>query len=468
MDYLERAAAVIPSGRQLRWHELEFYAFIHFGMNTFTDSEWGTGEESPQLFNPRDLDANQWVSSLKQAGIKAVILTCKHHDGFCLWPSEYTEHSVKNSPWRGGKGDVVREVSEACKRGGLSFGVYLSPWDRHEPTYGQGDGYNRFFLNQLRELLTNYGEIFCVWFDGACGEGKNGKKQNYAWEDYYALIRELQPNAVINVSGPDVRWCGNEAGHCRAAEWNVVPATLCDCEKVAERSQQQDDSSFSKRYSSTDEDLGSRKVIEQAGELIWYPAEVDVSIRPGWFYHKKQDRQVKSLKKLMNIYYSSVGANASLLLNVPPDKRGLIAAADTRRLGQIGRKLAERFKNSVTVSGVTASSSLEGCEPENILCEKGFWRSADNTEAETITLKLQGEHKIHTVVLRENLATGQQIESFEVYCERRGKQKAVYAGTVVGSRRICIFKKTWADSVTVKITGTRCFATLKQVSIYGE
>ena len=229
-EQIRYAASITPSPRQLAWQQLEFYAFTHFGMNTFTNREWGDGTEDPALFNPDALDADQWVAAVKSAGMKALILTCKHHDGFCLWPSAYTEHSVKNSPWKNGQGDVVREVSDACRRGGIKFGVYLSPWDRHDARYGQGKPYDDYFVSQLTELATNYGDIFCFWFDGACGEGKNGKKQIYDWERYYAVLRKLQPNAVLNVCGPDVRWCGNEAGHCRKAEWSVVPAELRDAE----------------------------------------------------------------------------------------------------------------------------------------------------------------------------------------------------------------------------------------------
>jgi len=227
-EYIKKAVRVRPSMRQLAWQEMEFYAFIHFGMNTFTDREWGLGNESPELFNPTEFNAAQWVEACVSAGMKGLILTCKHHDGFCLWPSKFTEHSVKNSPWKDGKGDVVKEVSDACRKAGIKFGIYLSPWDRHEKTYGDSEKYNIFFMNQLRELLTSYGEIFCVWLDGACGEGPNGRKQVYDWEGYYRLIRELQPNAVISVCGPDVRWCGNESGHCRKSEWSVVPAELLD------------------------------------------------------------------------------------------------------------------------------------------------------------------------------------------------------------------------------------------------
>ncbi|MFR3225861.1 MAG: alpha-L-fucosidase, partial [Blautia massiliensis (ex Durand et al. 2017)] len=227
-DAVRRAASVTPSPRQLRWQELEFYGFIHFGMNTFTGREWGDGTASPALFDPQDLDPDQWAQAAAAAGMRGLILTCKHHDGFCLWPSRYTDYTVAASPWQGGKGDVVRQTAEACRRAGIRFGVYLSPWDRHEATYGSGEAYNRFYLNQLTELLTGYGELFCVWLDGACGEGPDGRVQHYDWQGWYDAVRRCQPGAVICVSGPDVRWCGNEAGHTRPAEWSVVPAALQD------------------------------------------------------------------------------------------------------------------------------------------------------------------------------------------------------------------------------------------------
>ena len=225
-ERLREAAAVAPSPRQLAWQQMEFYGFIHFGMNTFTGREWGDGTASPALFDPACLDAGQWARALKSAGMRGMILTCKHHDGFCLWPSAHTGYSVKYAPWKGGRGDVVREAADACRRAGLKFGVYLSPWDRHDPRYGSGKPYDDYYVAQLTELLTGYGELFCVWLDGACGEGPNGRRQAYDWARYYETIRALQPGAVISVCGPDVRWCGNEAGHCRPSEWSVVPAAL--------------------------------------------------------------------------------------------------------------------------------------------------------------------------------------------------------------------------------------------------
>ena len=288
-DYIKRAAAVVPSERQLKWHELEFYAFIHFGMNTFTNSEWGNGNDDPVLFNPEKLNADQWAAAVRAAGMKAIILTCKHHDGFCLWPSAYTDYSVKSSKWRDGQGDVVRECAEACKKFGLKFGIYLSPWDRHEPSYGTGEEYNNYFKKQLRELLTNYGDIFCVWFDGACGEGKNGRKQEYDWQGYYELIRECQPEAVISVTGPDVRWCGNEAGVARHAEWSVIPSELCFYSDVQTGpGPMAEEGSLSYLYN-TEQELGTMPNILYSKGLTFTPAEINMSIRPGWFWHKNEE-----------------------------------------------------------------------------------------------------------------------------------------------------------------------------------
>ena len=325
-EVLRRAAHVRPSPQQLAWQKLEFTCFVHFGVNGFTDREWGTGKEDPKIFNPTEFDARQWVSACKAAGMKLLILTAKHHDGFCLWPSKYTEHSVKNSPWKNGRGDIVRETADACREAGLQFSVYLSPWDRHEKTYGS-EAYNDYYKNQLRELLTNYGPITEVWWDGACGEGPNGKRQVYDWDGYIALVRQLQPKAVIFGMRPDVRWVGNEDGLARQSEWSVLPAAG--------------------RGDRRGKDLGNRKYLVGAEQLVWYPAECDVSIRPGWFYHAKQDDKVKSLAHMLDIYYRSVGRNSVLLLNIPPDRRGRFHENDVARLKELRAVLDETFVRQI-------------------------------------------------------------------------------------------------------------------------
>ena len=269
---VSKASRVVPSPNQLDWQAREFIAFAHFGMNTFTDREWGDGKESPALFNPIDFDARQWVQAFKAAGMKLLILTAKHHDGFCLWPTATTTHSVKSSPWKNGKGDVVAEVARACREAGLAFGVYVSPWDRHEPSYGDSPSYNELFRAQLRELLTGYGEIAEVWFDGANGEGPNGKRQVYDWPSYYRVVREHQPGAVIFGMAPDVRWVGTESGYGRETEWSVVPLKLREGAALRAEAPHPLDDAFVPG-DLTAPDLGSRDAIRSAAVLAWYPAE---------------------------------------------------------------------------------------------------------------------------------------------------------------------------------------------------
>ena len=465
MDRIHEAISVVPSPRQLAWQQMEFYAFAHFGMNTFTGREWGDGTASPELFNPTDSDPAQWVRAVKSAGMAGLLLTCKHHDGFCLWPSAYTDYSVKASPWKDGKGDMVAMVADACHRGGIKFGVYLSPWDRHEASYGTGEAYNTFYKNQLRELAENYGEIFCFWFDGACGEGKNGKKQEYDWEGYYRIIRDTQPNAVINVCGPDVRWCGNEAGACRASEWSVVPAGLRSAERTAAHSQQADDGEFSRRVSSTDEDLGSRAAIADAGELVWYPAEVDTSIRKGWFYHPEEDSQLRTLEELETIYDQSVGGNACLLLNIPPDTRGLFADPDVELLARLGQRLRSRFAQDLTAGAALSANcqqpshpAVEALHPD----ETRYWQAPEGREQAVLQLKFDRPVSFSQVVLGEYLPASQRIEAFEL----RANRQKLAQGTVVGHKRICRFAPVNAEALEIRITQSRVCATLRRISVY--
>lgn len=464
----ELAAEIVPSKRQLEWQKLEMYAFCHFGTNTFTNKEWGDGKTSPALFNPVKLDARQWAREIKNAGLKAIILTCKHHDGFCLWQTKYTDYSVKNSPYKNGKGDIVKEVSDACREYGLKFGVYLSPWDRHEKSYGSGREYDEYFKNQLCELAENYGEIFCFWFDGACGEGPNGKKQVYNWNEYFALVRELQPNAVLSICGTDVRWVGNEAGKSRKSEWSVVPAFTGDQKYTAEHSQQADDKSFARKVKGTAEDLGSRVAIEGIKDFIWYPAETDVSIRPGWFYHKSQDFQVKSVKKLMEIYWGSVGGNSSLLLNIPPDRNGLLSKYDVRVLRKFGAELQKEFSENLALNGsISVSSSVDDIHSgEYILNDDGYWQCGTDDKEPEIVIDFGKRVTADKVVLRENIATGQQIESFDIYVDKGNGFEKIVNSTVIGAKRICRFKKCSFSKLKISITSYRVKATLESVGIY--
>ncbi len=449
---------------------MEFYAFIHFTVNTFTDKEWGLGNEDPSIFDPQDLDTEQWVQVCKAAGMRGLILTCKHHDGFCLWPSKYTEHSVKKSPWKQGNGDVVKELSDACRRHGLQLGIYLSPWDRHDNRYGT-DEYNTYFKNQLRELLTNYGDIFSVWFDGACGEGPNGKRQVYDWDGYYQVIRKLQPGAVISVCGPDVRWIGNEAGHCRESEWSVVSETLLDCEKIQEKSQHADDAEFRHRIRTEDEDLGSREVICSAGNLVWYPAEVNTSIRPGWFYHANEDDKVRSVEELLDIYYKSVGGNATFLLNIPPDKRGRIHEADEKRLRELGWILRSTFQDNLALgSSAAASESMDDDHTAANLLDGNpdtFWCPRPGTEQASIEIDLGDEKRFNHLVLKEHIQSGQRIERFKIECRKdSGAWREISRGTIIGHKRILRFDEITARSIRITIMESRWYPTLSSFEVY--
>ncbi|MGN1194974.1 MAG: alpha-L-fucosidase, partial [Acutalibacteraceae bacterium] len=324
-EFLDRITSVVPTQKQLDFQKIEYYNFIHFGLNTFTKKEWGSGKVSPSAFGLTDLDTDQWVTALKKTGSKGIIITAKHHDGFCLFPSKFTDYTIASTKYRNGKGDIIRQLSESCKKYGMKLGIYLSPWDRHEPTYGT-DAYNDFFVNQLTELCTNYGELFCFWFDGACGEGENGKKQVYDWERYFNTIHTLQPNAIIANCGPDVRWIGNEQGKGRSSEFSVVPKQLQDHIYIASKSQQEAGAKvMSRKMDFTDDILGDREKLLD-NELCWYPAEMDVSVtKIGWFWRRSFELfQLRSAKELAKCYYSSVGNNGMLLLNVPPNNQGKI------------------------------------------------------------------------------------------------------------------------------------------------
>ncbi len=449
----KEAVRIVPTERQICHQQMEFYAFVHFTVNTFTNKEWGDGTESPSVFNPERLDCNQWVEAVKSAGMTGLILTAKHHDGFCLWPSEYTEHSVKNSPYKNGKGDIVRECAEACKKGGIKFGVYLSPWDRNCPLYGRGQEYDDYYCNQLTELLTNYGELFSVWFDGACGEGPNGKKQVYDWDRYYSTVRKYQPDACISVSGPDVRWCGNEAGNTRESEWSTVAVRLKDGTVPTE----------------TDSDLGSREKLRIAEETAWKAAEVDTSIRPGWFYHRSENVRVRSLKTLTDIYYRSVGGNCTLLLNIPPDTDGLFSKNDVKALKSLGNKLSKDF--SVCLSGDAAFSSDkdDGINTVENLREDSYstyFATKEGFNTCTITVTLPETRRIRMAVIKENIKFSQRIESFIIECHSGKSWKPLYSGTTVGYKKIARFRPTLTDTVRITITDSRVNPVISHIALY--
>eukprot|EP00831_Metopus_contortus_P075432 TRINITY_DN6916_c0_g1_i2.p1 TRINITY_DN6916_c0_g1~~TRINITY_DN6916_c0_g1_i2.p1 ORF type:complete len:774 (+),score=147.06 TRINITY_DN6916_c0_g1_i2:1219-3540(+) len=453
-DLIMRAAQVTPSIRQLKWQEMELTAFIHFTVNTFTDKEWGDGSESPSIFNPVQCDPRQWIKNLKDAGFKMTILTTKHHDGFCLWPSKYTEHSIKNSPYKNGNGDIVREFCDACREFDMKIGLYLSPWDRHEESYGDSPRYNEYFKNQLRELCA-YGEIACFWFDGACAEGPNGKRQEYDWDGYYALIRELQPGAIIDDVGPDARWCGNEAGKGREAEWSVVNMNKSFVQFNSENC--------------TLDTIGSLEQLGEGENLYWYPSEVDTSIRPGWFYHASEDKKVKSLKKLVQIYINSVGGNAVLLLNFPPDKRGLLHENDVARLKEFREYLNKAFEvNYAGNAKIKASAEKPGFEAEKILDDnpESYWTVADWMETAELELNIDKTVTINTVMLQEQIRAGQRIENFAIDCRVDSQWREVAAGKTVGYKKLICFDPVRTDAVRIRITGSRLCPTLSNCAIY--
>ncbi|GHU01114.1 hypothetical protein FACS1894147_00350 [Spirochaetia bacterium] len=462
--------AVRPHERQINWQELEFTAFLHYGMNTFTDREWGTGEEDPLLYKPSRLDTDQWCRALEAAGIRACVLTAKHHDGFCLWDTAYTKHSVMSSSK---PEDVAARLADSCAKYGLKLGLYLSPWDRHEPCYGSGEAYNDFFCGQLEEIMTRYGKLYSLWFDGACGEGPNGKTQIYDWDRYYALIRRLQPDAVIASVGPDVRWVGNEAGATRPSEWSVVPAHLQDAHKIAAKSQQTDDAEFRKRLTSPqDQDLGSREILAAETNLVWYPAEVDVSIRPGWFYHAKEDNQVKPLETLLRFYETAVGGNTVLLLNIPPDQEGRIHEADCRRLEELGDAVRGIFaENLLEKAGVSIRAGTEdpACPAVNILRDdETFWRPSGESGAAEIEITLPRGTTLSHVVLQEQIRESQRIEAFSVYARIGETWKKIYAGTTVGYKKICRFPPIETAALRVVIEQSRVYPTLRFLGAYRE
>ena len=468
-----RLIKAVPSERQLTYEKMEFFCFIHFTVNTFTGSEWGDGKEDVSIFNPTELDARQWVKTAKDAGMKGLILTCKHHDGFCLWPSKYTEHSVKNSPYKNGKGDIVREVSEACKEFGLKFGVYLSPWDRNNSSYGKGKEYDDYYVNQLTELLTEYGELYTIWLDGACGEGANGKIQKYDWNRYYKVMRELQPNAVISISGPDVRWCGNEAGEVRESEWSVVAKDMTDPSITAELSQHEDNEEFRDRpLDETQSDLGSRERLKNEKELVWYPAETDVSIRPGWFYHEEEDDKVRSFENLKDIYLKSVGGNTTLLLNIPPMKNGKIHEKDIAILKRLGEFINDTFKNNLLKNALITTVPEHDCRgnsPDMMRTDdyNTYFMNKEGDNKLLIEIKFDECKKLNYLVLKEAITFSQRVEKFNVYFnDESGKKIKIFEGTTIGYKRIIDLKGTKTDNLTIEIEDSRVAPVMSFVGVY--
>ena len=455
----------LPTQRQLNWQEMERYCFLHFTVNTFTDREWGLGDEKESVFNPTDFNADQIVSTIAKHGFKGAILTCKHHDGFCLWPSKYTEHSVKKSPWKNGKGDVVKEISEACKKYGIKFGIYLSPWDRNSALYGTPE-YITYYRNQLKELLTNYGDIFEVWLDGANGGtgyygGANEKREidrntYYDWKNTFAIIRKLQPNAIIfSDIGPDARWCGNERGFVKDSCW----------------------ATYTPHGPKGDEPgIGNTNYIEgEIGTLNgknWIPAEVDVSIRPGWFYHPKEDSMVRSLESLKEIYFKSVGNGASWNLNVPPDRTGQINAHDIKALDSLQDYLTKSFSTDfLQGSKVKASgtrSNLKKYAASNVLSNNKnlYWAVNDNSTTASLTFQLKERSTFNCMEIKEFIPLGQRIRSFTIEVDKDGTWIPVFKGSTVGSKKLAKFDDVIASKVRITFSNALACPVIESVKLY--
>lgn len=460
---VDRITKIIPSQRQLDFMRLEYYNFIHFGINTFNNREWGDGKEDISIFNPTELDTDQWCKVLKDTGSKGIIITAKHHDGFCLFDSKYTDHTVMHTPF--GK-DIVKMLSESCKKFDLKLGIYLSPWDRHDSRYGT-DEYNDHFVNQLTELATNYGEIFCFWFDGACGEGPSGKKQVYDWDRYYSVIRELQPQAVISICGPDVRWIGNEGGKVRKSEWSVVPYSSKANDDIMAASQQDEKQATAlAKVADVDEDLGSRSLLKKYKELAFRPAEADVSINLGWFYHDNKYYRFKrqrTAKDLAKIYFNSVGGNASMLLNVPPDKTGLINDREIKTLTEFTRLITEPFKREIK----GFDSFMVSTDDKERKVDENTFKFKNNDGA--IKIAFKGTQKLSMISLREDLSCSQRVEAFKLYYKKANKSKyrPFYSGTVIGSRKLIRLKRPVStDEILIVPTQSRKNPMLCDVRFY--
>ena len=448
-----------PSPRQLAWHELEFYGFLHFTVNTFTNREWGDGDESPALFNPTAFDADQVVGAAKDGGMKGLILTCKHHDGFCMWPSRYTEHSVKNSPF---KRDVVKEISAACARQGVRFGIYLSPWDRNHKDYGTPE-YRVYYRNQLRELLTDYGPVFEIFFDGANGgDGYYGgayerreidNRTYYDWPSIWQIVRDLQPNTVLfSDAGPDVRWVGNERG--------IAGETCWATQNIADFAPGRADVTRLNR--------GDRPGTH------WVPAECDVSIRPGWFYHKHEDDQVKTPQQLVDLYYSSVGRGASFLLNLPPDRRGQIHENDARSLREFRRIIDATFTGNLAAGARVSADNWRGRDrrfaPANVLDGRrdAYWATDDDVKTPSLVLDLAHPTTFNVVRIREYLPLGQRVESIIVDIWRDGGWTEFAGATSIGSCRLIRGPRVTTSRVRLRVTQASVCPAISEVGLFAE
>ncbi|MDR1500342.1 MAG: alpha-L-fucosidase [Tannerellaceae bacterium] len=444
----------IPSEHQLRWQQMEYYMFVHFGPNTFTDVEWGNGKEDPGVFNPSALDCRQWAATAKEAGMKGIIITAKHHDGFCLWPSAYSTHTVRESGWKGGKGDVLKELSEACREYGLAFGVYLSPWDQNHPSYGSPE-YNEVFANTLTEVLTGYGEVFEQWFDGANGDAHKGKRQVYDWDLFHNTVYTHQPQAVIfSDVGPGCRWMGNERGVAGRTNWSRL-----------------DIEGFEPGAGAPPTDtLTSGNVYGKA----WVPAETDVSIRPGWFYSPYTDDKVKSVPRLVDIYHTSIGRNSNLLLNVPPNREGRIHSADSVRLIELRRAVEECFSNNLldraTLSALNTRGGSGRYAASRLLDKDydSYWAADDDVTATTIEITLPEAVAFNRFLVQEYIPLGQRVARFslESWNEETAGWDIISEGSTIGYKRILRFPKVSARKLRLNIEEALACPVLNGMGLY--
>lgn len=448
----------VPTANQLKWQQLDYYAFVHLSVNTYTDMAWGFGDEAPQTFNPTELDCRQWARISKEAGMKGIIITAKHHSGFCLWPSKYTEYSVKNCPWKNGKGDIVREMADACKEYGLKFGVYLSPWDRNHPDYGKPE-YITYFRNQLRELLTNYGEVFEIWFDGANGgsgyygganETRNiDRTTYYDWPNTYALVRSLQPNIVIWNDGgdrADLRWVGTEAGYVGETNWSLLHPTGEVPEEML------------------------RHGVENG--KAWVPGEVNTSIRPEWFYHQKEDEKVKNLPQLMDIYYNSIGRNATLLLNFPIMPNGLIHPKDEKAVLEFAEAVKKASAENLAKGTKAEASNIRG-NAERFGADNAvdgdnetYWATDDNVNSAALTLDFKQPQQFNRFLVQEPIALGQRVKAFTVEAYVDGKWLQIAKETTIGYKRILRFNTVTATKLRLNILDAKSSALISNIEIY--
>ena len=443
----EKPFGVTPSVRQLEWHQLEMYVIIHFTPTTFENKEWGYGDANPSIFNPLQFSADQIIGAVKKGGFKGVIFVAKHHDGFCLWPSKYSSHTVRESKWLDGKGDIVLLLSAACRKAGMEMGVYLSPWDRNHPLYGT-DQYNDVYLNTMKELLTQYGNFFELWWDGANGEGPNGKKQVYDFKRFEDSAFRWQPNIIIfSDIGPSIRWCGNERGIIHSTNWNLL-----------------DTAGFRRGEGSPAMDTLNRGNVHGKH---WMPAEADVSIRPGWFYHPEQDDKVKTPATLFQLYLQSVGNGGNLLLNIPPDRRGRFHATDSAALVGFKNIRDRAFEQNLFSTASIKSNQSSTASLRNLLDMKNdTWWMGDGKEPLEITVQLNEPTQLNALVLEEMIAYGQRVQSFAIEARINGDYQTVFSGTTIGRKKIAVFPLVHTNAIRLKITGSKAIPVLRNLSGY--